>query len=189
MAPKGTYKLSVEQPTDADVEESKRRRMKWSNLYTYSCARPFIKFDEATSSLGREGFSRVVLIGRQDEHPVWYPSNWVATTKYNLLTFFPKALYEQFRRIANIYFLLAAALSLTPVSPFSAASLIAPLVFVVGVSMLKEAIEDWHRFLQASSFSSSFWLFIWGKEKPIAESIVDLLELILDEDVPMGTNT
>ncbi|MCO5593987.1 hypothetical protein L7F22_048006 [Adiantum nelumboides] len=155
MAPKGTYKLSLEQPTDdADAEESKHRRMKWSNLYTYSCAKPFTKQDDATLSLGGEGFSRVVLIGRQDEHPVRYPSNWVSTTKYNLLTFFPKALYEQFRRIANIYFLLAAALSLTPVSPFSASSLIAPLVFVVGVSMVKEAIEDWHRFVQASSYSS-----------------------------------
>eukprot|EP00250_Pteridium_aquilinum_P025602 c3116_g1_i1 orf=1-576(-) len=143
MASKGTYKLTVE-PL-ADNKESKKKRLKWSNLYTYSCARPFLREDK---SLGCEGFSRVVLINRQDEHPVRYPTNWVSTTKYNLVTFLPKALYEQFRRIANIYFLLSAALSLTAVSPFSASSLIAPLAFVVGMSMVKEAIEDWHRFLQ-----------------------------------------
>jgi phospholipid-translocating ATPase len=72
----------------------------------------------------------------------------VSTTKYNLLSFFPKALYEQFRRVANLYFLLAAAISLTPATPYSPLSLIAPLTFVIGVSMAKEGIEDWHRFLQ-----------------------------------------
>lgn len=160
MAHKGTYKLSVDQETAADIEEANKQRLRRSKLYSYSCARSFHEDEEASSSLGRgaEGFSRVVLISKQDEHPVQYASNWVSTTKYNLVTFFPKALYEQFRRMANVYFLLAAALSLTPVSPFSASSLIAPLVFVVGVSMVKEAIEDWHRFLQASSSAPSLWL-------------------------------
>lgn len=72
----------------------------------------------------------------------------MSTIKYNVATFFPKALFEQFRRVANIYFLFAAGLSLTPLAPFTASSLIAPLVFVVGVSMVKEAVEDWRRFLQ-----------------------------------------
>ncbi|GKB34408.1 probable phospholipid-transporting ATPase 4, partial [Tanacetum coccineum] len=53
-----------------------------------------------------------------------------------------------FRRVANVYFLLAAVLSLTPVSPFSAYSMIAPLAFVMGLSMAKEAVENWHRFMQ-----------------------------------------
>ena len=30
----------------------------------------------------------------------------ISTTKYNLLTFFPKNLFEQFHRVANIYFLI-----------------------------------------------------------------------------------
>ncbi|MCH79548.1 phospholipid-transporting ATPase 4-like [Trifolium medium] len=57
-------------------------------------------------------------------------------------------MFEQFRRVANIYFLLAACLSASPISPFSALSMIAPLVFVVGLSMAKEALEDSRRFLQ-----------------------------------------
>ncbi|KAH7307649.1 hypothetical protein KP509_22G070700 [Ceratopteris richardii] len=47
-----------------------------------------------------------------------------------------------------MYFLFTAALSLTPLAPFSAPSVILPLAFVVGVSIIKEAIEDWRRFLQ-----------------------------------------
>eukprot|EP00250_Pteridium_aquilinum_P014698 c22146_g1_i1 orf=313-3942(-) len=130
------------------MAESRRRRMKWSNVYSFSCLRHSHVDQEASSLMDREGFSRVVQINRPNEHYVPYASNWVSTTKYNLLTFFPKALFEQFRRVANIYFLFAAALSLTPLSPFTASSLIAPLVFVIGVSMAKEGIEDWNRFLQ-----------------------------------------
>ncbi len=39
---------------------------------------------------------RILL--NQAQQPQKYKGNYVATTKYNLLTFLPKALYEQFRR-------------------------------------------------------------------------------------------
>ncbi|KAK9277325.1 hypothetical protein L1049_006866 [Liquidambar formosana] len=82
------------------------------------------------------------------------PDNYTTTTRYSFVTFLPKALFEQFRRVANFYFLLAAALSLVHLAPFTPISLIAPLVFVVGISMLKEAVEDWHRFLQDLNVNS-----------------------------------
>jgi len=112
---------------------------------------------------GAEGFSRVVFCNQLQRHtkpPYIYQSNYVSTTKYNLLSFFPKALYEQFRRVANLYFLLAAAISLTPATPYSPLSLIAPLTFVIGVSMAKEGIEDWHRFLQVNLFFFYFFYFL-----------------------------
>lgn len=37
-------------------------------------------------------------------------SNVISTTKYNILTWLPKSLWEQFRRIANVYFLLISVL-------------------------------------------------------------------------------
>ena len=39
-----------------------------------------------------------------------YLPNSVRTTKYTLLTFLPKNLFEQFRRVANFYFLITAAI-------------------------------------------------------------------------------
>lgn len=36
--------------------------------------------------------------------------NALKTTKYTLLTFLPKNLFEQFRRIANFYFLIVAVI-------------------------------------------------------------------------------
>lgn len=86
--------------------------------------------------------------------PLRYCSNYVSTTKYNLITFLPKALYEQFNRVANLYFLVAAILSVFPISPFNKWSMIAPLIFVVGLSMAKEALEDWRRFMQDMKINS-----------------------------------
>ncbi|CAA6666143.1 unnamed protein product [Spirodela intermedia] len=121
----------------------RRDKLRWSKLYTFSCVRPAVLLDtENPPSLQGPG------------SPASYPSNYISTTKYNIITFLPKALFEQFRRVANIYFLLAAILSLTPVAPFSAVSMIAPLCFVVGLSMAKEALEDWRRFVQDMKVNS-----------------------------------
>ncbi|KAJ7542694.1 hypothetical protein O6H91_09G007000 [Diphasiastrum complanatum] len=129
----------------------KKNRIRLSKLYSYACSRPSVAEGNVPVPVTGPGFSRVVYCNQPSLHkakPFKYRSNYVSTTKYNVVTFFPKALFEQFRRVANLYFLFAAALSLTPLAPFTAASLIAPLVFVVGLSMTKEAIEDWRRFLQ-----------------------------------------
>ncbi|BBN13471.1 hypothetical protein MPTK1_6g03760 [Marchantia polymorpha subsp. ruderalis] len=130
-----------------------KKRMRFSKLYTYTaCVRPGGGTTDEFPAGGGPEFSIVVFCNTPEKHfqqPAYkYKSNYVSTTKYNLITFLPKALFEQFRRVANLYFLLAGAISLTPVAPYSAASLIAPLLFVVGVSMIKEAVEDSRRFTQ-----------------------------------------
>ncbi|KAJ9549620.1 hypothetical protein OSB04_022163 [Centaurea solstitialis] len=131
-------------------KKKKGKKIKWSNLYTFSCLRPPPSAADRPD-FGHPGFSRVVYCNDSRIHrtkPYKYPTNHVSTTKYNVVTFLPKSLFEQFRRVANLYFLLVAVLSVTSLAPFSPLSLIAPLVFVVGISMLKEGVEDWHRFLQ-----------------------------------------
>ncbi|XP_010907601.1 probable phospholipid-transporting ATPase 4 isoform X2 [Elaeis guineensis] len=131
-----------------------REKLRWSKIYTFSCIRPTgsMTADASPSlSLPGPGHSRVVRCNQPHAHrrnPLNYPSNYISTTKYNIVTFLPKAIFEQFRRVANLYFLLAACLSVTSISPFSPVSMIAPLAFVVGLSMAKEALEDWRRFVQ-----------------------------------------
>ena len=76
-----------------------------------------------------------------------YPSNFIRTAKYTVWNFVFKNLYEQFRRFSNIYFLLNAIATLipsaAPVSPFTS---IAPLVFVLAVTAIKDAVEDYRRY-------------------------------------------
>eukprot|EP00250_Pteridium_aquilinum_P010204 c19213_g1_i1 orf=370-3075(+) len=139
-------------------EKKKRGKIRLSKIYSYACVRPpSVDEGDSLTPVGGPGFSRVVFCNQAERHrkaPFKYHSNYVSTTKYNIITFLPKALFEQFRRVANMYFLFTAALSLTPLTPFSAKSVILPLVFVVGVSMIKEAIEDWRRFLQDNEINN-----------------------------------
>ena len=75
-----------------------------------------------------------------------FKDNTVSTTKYNALTFLPKALLYQFIRLANIYFVFIAIITSIPIiSPLGPATAIAPLVFVLAVSLIREAVEDLKR--------------------------------------------
>lgn len=51
--------------------------------------------------------------------------------------------HPQFRRVANLYFLATAVLSLTPFSPVRAWTTWAPLVIVLSISMAKEVGWGW----------------------------------------------
>ncbi|PAN25397.2 hypothetical protein PAHAL_4G247400 [Panicum hallii] len=100
------------------------------------------------SRIGTVGFSRVVYVNEPDrlgEEGFRYQLNEVSTTKYNLGTFLPKSLFEQFRRVANFYFLVSGILALTPLAPYTAVSALAPLCVVIVATMAKEGVEDWRR--------------------------------------------
>jgi phospholipid-translocating P-type ATPase (flippase) len=71
-----------------------------------------------------------------------FTSNFIRTSKYRAITFIPQNLLEQFYRKANFYFLIVAIVSVTDLSPKTPVVSVAPLVFVLGVSMLKEFFED-----------------------------------------------
>lgn len=100
------------------------------------------------SLIGEPGFSRVVYCNDPscfEASISRYPGNYVRSTKYTLVTFFPKSLFEQFRRVANFFFLVVGILAFTPLAPYTAVSAILPLTIVVGATMVKEGIEDWRR--------------------------------------------
>ena len=73
--------------------------------------------------------------------------NVVSSAKYvPLISFVPRALYAQLCRAANVYFVLIAALQLaTDLSPTGRYTTILPLAAVVGLSMVREALEDYQR--------------------------------------------
>ena len=72
--------------------------------------------------------------------------NTITTTKYNFITFIPKGLLYQFSRLSNVYFLFTAIIQSIPIiSPLNSLTAIVPLIFVLGVSMIRELIEDFGR--------------------------------------------
>jgi len=86
----------------------------------------------------------------------YFPTNYVTTSKYTLLSFLPKNLYEQFQKAANFYFLLIAiVVSIPGVSTIEPYTSIMPLIFVLSVTATKEAYEDYHRHLSDNETNNS----------------------------------
>ncbi|KAJ8252755.1 hypothetical protein GJAV_G00205210 [Gymnothorax javanicus] len=96
--------------------------------------------------------SRTVYIGHRQPPPgveayipQRYPDNRIVSSKYTFWNFIPKNLFEQFRRIANFYFLIIFLVQLiidTPTSPITSGL---PLFFVITVTAIKQGYEDWLR--------------------------------------------
>lgn len=41
----------------------------------------------------------------------YYPPNVIVTSRYNMISFLPKSIFEQFRRLANVYFLVLGVIA------------------------------------------------------------------------------
>ena len=94
-------------------------------------------------------------MGNSKENKDLFESNYISTTKYNTFTFLPLSLMLQFKRYANIYFLFMAILQSTPLSPLNPFSSIAPLVFVISLSVIREGFEDISRHRSDLELNSS----------------------------------
>ncbi|KAJ3083920.1 phospholipid transporting ATPase [Rhizoclosmatium hyalinum] len=75
-----------------------------------------------------------------------FPANEISTSKYTVVTFIPKNLFEQFRRVANLFFLTLTVLQFFPdyetINPFVAAL---PFVFIIFMTAIKDGVEDTRR--------------------------------------------
>ncbi|KAA0712468.1 putative phospholipid-transporting ATPase IF [Triplophysa tibetana] len=94
--------------------------------------------------------TRTVYIANKFPHhghyiPQRFADNRIISSKYTVWNFIPKNLFEQFRRIANFYFLIIFLVQLmidTPTSPITSGL---PLFFVITVTAIKQGYEDWLR--------------------------------------------
>eukprot|EP01147_Barroeca_monosierra_P007745 gene7745-624_t len=120
-----------------------------------------------------------------------YTNNSIRTTKYTLLTFLPKNLFEQFHRVANVYFLFIVILNWVPsVQAFGREVAMLPLLFVLAVTAIKDAYEDRRRAKQDrktnntlakvySTVSKNFEQVPWRQVQ-----VGDVIELLDDDVIP-----
>ncbi|KAM4548589.1 phospholipid-transporting ATPase VA isoform 1-T1 [Odontesthes bonariensis] len=82
-----------------------------------------------------------------DENPNrHYANNKIKTTKYTVLSFLPKNLFEQFHRFANVYFVFIALLNFVPVvNTFQPELAMTPVIFILSVTAIKDLWEDYRR--------------------------------------------
>ncbi|KAI6029455.1 hypothetical protein PISMIDRAFT_507686, partial [Pisolithus microcarpus 441] len=109
-----------------------RRRKKWKWRW------PWEKEIQPTGE-------RVIVLNNSAMN-IDFCSNFVSTSKYNVVTFTPKFLKEQFSKYANVFFLFTACIQQIPgVSPTNQYTTIAPLAVVLLASAFKEVQEDMKR--------------------------------------------
>ena len=96
---------------------------------------------------------------------VKFKSNQISTAKYTVITFLPKFLYEQFRRVANCFFLLIGLLQQIPgISPTGRWVTLIPFLMIEFVTALKEIFEDLLRHRQDDKTNNAP-AFVYCKEK------------------------
>ncbi|EGO21270.1 hypothetical protein SERLADRAFT_351381 [Serpula lacrymans var. lacrymans S7.9] len=72
-----------------------------------------------------------------------YATNQVISSKYTIITFLPRNLLEQFRRIANVFFAFIAILQFFhEFSTISPGLVILPLLIVLAITAVKDGYED-----------------------------------------------
>lgn len=122
--------------------------------------------------------TRTVYI--KDIQPHKYCTNEISTAKYSVISFLPKFLFEQFRRYANIFFLVVALMQQIPnVSPTGRFTTVVPLTIIIIVSALKELVEDFKRHVADRSVNNTtalvlregFWIEMPWKHVKVGDVV------------------
>ncbi|EEA06994.1 phospholipid-translocating P-type ATPase, flippase family protein [Cryptosporidium muris RN66] len=88
---------------------------------------------------------RLVIINNRQVHS--FSGNFIKTSRYTIVNFVPKYLFEQFCRPVNFYFLIIAILQIFPsiTTTNSVPTLAFPLAFVLIIGAIKDGWEDVNR--------------------------------------------
>jgi len=153
--------------TDSGGLESRQKQSKKFDMGNFKFGLGRSKVDPAT--LG----PRIIHLNNPPANSAnKYVDNHISTAKYNVVTFLPKFLFEQFSKYANIFFLFTAGLQQIPgLSPTNKYTTIGPLLIVLMISAGKELVEDYRRkqadkalniskarVLQGSTFNETKWI-------------------------------
>ena len=104
-------------------------------------------------------FATHAQVGKE-QHKDEYAENIIVSSRYTPWNFLPKSLLEQFRRLANVYFLVIGIIAIvgtyssyyeTAVEP---AGILGPMVIVVLISVIKDGVEDVKRHNQDAKINA-----------------------------------
>ncbi|KAL7380732.1 hypothetical protein ABVT39_022929 [Epinephelus coioides] len=153
---------------------------------------------EAHSSPQRASGKRRTVFARHGPHQEEYEAvskgykgNAIRTTKYSLLTFIPMNLFQQFHRAANLYFLFLVLLNWVPVvEAFQKEITMIPLLVVLIVIAIKDALEDYRRYLFDKKVNNNLVRVFCGKQKTYIDQcwkdvrVGDFVRLSCNEIIP-----
>lgn len=110
----------------------------------------------------REAQSRTIWVGRQSLQQ--FPPNLIKNQKYNIFTFLPLLLWNQFKFFLNLFFLIMACSQFIPQLRIGYLyTYWGPLGFVLSVTIIREAIDDirrWQRDRQVNRYEGMLALIV-----------------------------
>ncbi|XP_028693783.1 putative phospholipid-transporting ATPase IIB isoform X8 [Macaca mulatta] len=102
--------------------------------------------------------ARTVWLGCPEKCEEKHPRNSIKNQKYNVFTFIPGVLYEQFKFFLNLYFLVISCSQFVPALKIGYLyTYWAPLGFVLAVTMTREAIDEFRRFQRDKEVNSQLY--------------------------------
>ncbi|KAM8801354.1 phospholipid-transporting ATPase VD [Rhynchonycteris naso] len=120
-----------------------------------------------------------------------YVNNRIRTTKYTLLNFVPRNLFEQFHRAANLYFLFLVVLNWVPlVEAFQKEITMLPLVVVLTIIAIKDGLEDYRKYKIDKQINNLITKVYSRKEKKYLDlcwkdvTVGDFIRLSCNEIIP-----
>ncbi|XP_036709070.1 probable phospholipid-transporting ATPase VD isoform X1 [Balaenoptera musculus] len=120
-----------------------------------------------------------------------YVNNRIRTTKYTLLNFVPRNLFEQFHRVANLYFLFLVVLNWVPlVEAFQKEITMLPLVAVLTIIAIKDGLEDYRKYKLDKQINNLVTKVYSRKEKKYVDrcwkdvTVGDFIRLSCNEVIP-----
>ncbi|XP_068570692.1 phospholipid-transporting ATPase VB [Cebidichthys violaceus] len=130
-------------------------------------------------------------LGKAKQPNRYFPGNAIKTTKYTLLLFIPMNLFEQFHRLANIYFVGLAILNFVPVvNAFQPEVALIPICVILSLAALKDAWEDFRRYQSDRKLNNTPCFIYSRKDKRFTESswkdvrVGDFVKVFCNEIVP-----
>ncbi|XP_077446796.1 putative phospholipid-transporting ATPase IIB isoform X4 [Stigmatopora argus] len=131
----------------------------------------------------KEAKARSVWLGHPEKCQEKFPKNSIRNQKYNIFTFVPGVLYQQFKFFLNLYFLVVACSQFVPSLKIGYLyTYWAPLGFVVAVTMAREAADEVRRHRRDKEMNSQ----LYGKLTPrgkmqVKSSEIQVGDLIIVE--------
>uniref|UniRef100_A0A8C1SK56 Phospholipid-transporting ATPase n=1 Tax=Cyprinus carpio TaxID=7962 RepID=A0A8C1SK56_CYPCA len=102
--------------------------------------------------------ARTVWLGHPEKCEEKYPKNAIKNQKYNIVTFVPGVLYQQFKFFLNLYFLVVACSQFVPSLKIGYLyTYWAPLGFVLAVTMVREAVDEVRRCRRDKEMNSQLY--------------------------------
>ncbi|XP_062250513.1 phospholipid-transporting ATPase VB isoform X2 [Platichthys flesus] len=121
----------------------------------------------------------------------YFLGNAIKTTKYTLLLFIPMNLFEQFHRLANLYFVGLAILNFVPVvNAFQPEVALIPICVILSLTALKDAWEDFRRYKSDRKLNNTPCFIYSRREKEFMERrwkdlrVGDFVKIVCNEIVP-----